>query len=150
MSNQIERPRAAHIMLHRRPADVATGEPVTIDDCELSTVKVLPRQQAEPFSISFETAMSRLAELPRMFVEPDGSFVWVSAIDAEAAWQLDGVVNDRAERVVSVEAKGTCPRPEFERLLRAFDWPETSLLVQLVQAAIFVEVPEFFRFAGRV
>lgn len=139
----------AHLMLHRRPASVSEGCSITIAGYELATVTVTPQQQSEPFSISFEVAVERLAELSQMFVEPDGSFVWVAASGAELGWQLDGVVNDRANRVVSVEVKGTCPRPQFETLLRVFDWPEVGLLVQLVQAAAFLDDAEYFRFAER-
>ncbi len=119
------------------------------DGFELATVRLSPPQQSAPFSISFETAARRLAELPRMSVEPDGSFVWVSANAATPAWQLDGVVNDRADRVVSVEVKGMCPRRQFEQLLGVFDWPATPLVVQLVQAAVFLEDTEYFRWDGR-
>jgi len=133
-------------MLHRRPAAVAVGDRITIDGCELSTVTLSPQQQSEPFSISFETATRRFAELPRMFFESDGSFVWVSANGAEPAWQLEGVVNDRACRVVSVETRGTCAPAQFEQILGVFDWPETPLLIQLVQTAVFLEVADYLRF----
>ncbi len=136
-------------MLHRRPAAVEDGDRITIDRCELATVMLSPPQQSEPFSISFETATQRFAELPRMFFEPDGSFVWVSANGAEPAWQLDGVVNDHADRVVSVEARGTCTPAQFEKMLGIFDWPETPFLIQLVQTAVFLEVAEYFRFVDR-
>jgi len=136
-------------MLHRRPATVTRGDQITLDGCDLATVVLSAQQQSEPFAVSFETATERLAELPRMFVEPDGSFVWVSAEGAEAAWQVDGVVNDRADRVVSVEVKGTCPRSRFEQLLHVFDWPNTPLLVQLVHAAVFLENTEYFQWIGR-
>jgi hypothetical protein len=132
-------------MLHCRPATVADGDRIRIDRLELATVRLSPQQQSEPFSISFETATQRLADLPRMFLEPDGSFVWVSADGAEPAWQLDGVLNDRACRVISVEIKGTCSRRPFEQMLSIFDWPATPLLIQLVQTAVFLEVAEFFR-----
>ena len=128
---------------------VADGDRVTIDEFQLATVALSPQQQSEPFPISFETAAERSSKLTRMFFEPDGSFVWVSANGTEPAWQLDGVVNDRAGRVVSVEVRGTCPRAAFEQMLGIFDWPETPLLIQLVQTAVFVEVAEFFRLVDR-
>jgi len=136
-------------MLHCRPAAVANGDQIRIDGFELATVTLSPQQQSEPFSISFETAAEGLSKLPRMFFEPDGSFVWVSAHGAEPAWQLDGVVNDRAGRVVSVETRGNCLRTPFEQMLGVFDWPETQLVIQLVQSAVFLEVAEYFRFLER-
>jgi hypothetical protein len=139
-----------HLALHRRPAAISCGVPVELDGCKLATITLSSPQQAEPFSVSFETATERLAELPQLFVEPDGSFVWVSPKGSIPAWQVDGVVNDRADRVVSVEAKGTCPRLEFEQLLRAFDWPETRLVMQLVEASIFLEDAEYLRCAEQL
>ncbi len=47
---------------------------------------------------------AQLADLPRMFIEPDGSFVWVGQDEAEN-WQLDGVIYDRHDRVIHVQ----CP-----------------------------------------
>ncbi len=138
-----------HLLLHRRPALLTDGSRVCWDGSELTTYRLSPQQQAEPFSVSFETVVDRLAELPQMFVEPDGSFVWVAARDSELAWQLDGVVNDRADRVSSVELKGHCPPEVFQTLLRVFDWPETPLLVQLVRAALFVEVADFLQWIER-
>jgi hypothetical protein len=138
-----------HVMLHCRPVSVVDGDQIRIDGFELATVELSPQQQTEPFSISFETAEQRSCRLPRMFFEPDGSFVWVSANGTEPAWQLDGVVNDRVGRVVSVEIRGTCLRAAFEQMLGIFDWPETPLLIQLVQTAVFLEVGDFFRLVDR-
>ena len=45
----------------------------------------------------------RTEALPRMFFEPDGSFVWVAAADAETPWQIDGLLSDRAGRLIAAE-----------------------------------------------
>jgi hypothetical protein len=89
-----------------------------------------------------------------MFVEPDGSFVWVSsnaACDQAApAWQLDGNLFDRNGRLLMVDLKGTCAEAEFDRLLAAFGWPTTPVMFQLSREAVFLDEPNFRRYANIV
>lgn len=134
-----------HICLHTRPSIVASGEVVLIDGCAVATLAIRPDSCGAPFGVSFEEASEALATLPRMFVEPDGSFVWVGG-SADSRWQIDGSLYDRDGRLLYVELKGSCPLAELELLWRAFGWPEQPLVVQLVQQAVFVEEPEFRRF----
>lgn len=105
-------------------------------------------QSAATFDRTFEQVAEALGLLPRMFVEPDGSFVWVSA--GERAWQLDGVLYDGAGRLWYVELKGGCPEAEFDRLLTALGWPKTSVCFQLVREAAWLDEPTFRRYAGWV
>jgi hypothetical protein len=81
-----------------------------------------------------------------MFCEPDGSFVWVSS-QGEPAWQVDGNLYDRNERLLFVDLKGTCPPREFDRLLGALGWPSTALMFQLTREAVFLDEAEFRRHA---
>lgn len=103
-------------------------------------------QPAVLFERSFEQVSNALASLPRMFVEPDGAFVWVST--AEPHWQVDGVLYDGAGRLWYVEIKGRCPEAEFNRLLASLGWPQTSLRFQLVQEAVWLDEQAFRQHAG--
>lgn len=103
-------------------------------------------RSAAVFDRTFEEVADALGSLPRLFVEPDGSFVWVSS--GEPAWQLDGVLYDGTERLWYVDLKGRCPEAEFDRLLAALGWPETPLCFQLVRQAIWFEELAFRRHAG--
>ena len=73
------------------------------------------------FAVTFEKVYSALEACPRMFIEPDGSFVWVgeepNATGSATAWQLDGHLYDRNERLLYVELQGTCPPATFEMML---------------------------------
>ena len=90
----------------------------------LSTLQVAPEELATTtMPCSFETAVERLSKLERMFCEADGSFVWVSS-QGEPAWQVDGNLYDRNERLLFVDLKGTCPSEQFDRLLTALGWPQ--------------------------
>lgn len=135
-----------HITLHVRPAD-AVETTASVQGETLPAVAVRQAALAAPFSLSFEQVSDRLAALPRMFLEPDGSFVWVSS-GPNGAWQLDGVLYDRDGRVLHVEVKGSCPEAEFDRLLAALGWPETPVLVQLTREAVFLGLDAFRRLAG--
>jgi hypothetical protein len=100
-----------------------------------------------PMPVSFEQAADRLQELPRMFFEPDGSFVWVGDEQGQR-WQVDGQLTDRDGRLLFVELKGDCPANQFDQLLAAFGWPATPLIFQLTRHAVFVDEADFRYFAA--
>jgi len=136
-----------HITLHPRPSQVRIGPVLPLAGRQIQTLVIDPASLNVPCACSFEDAAAALSALPRMYCEPDGSFVWVSEHD-EPSWQLDGNLYDRDQRLFFVDLKGTCPAHRFDELLRTLGWPETPLVVQLVREAIFVEEAEFRRIAG--
>src|SRR5687767_6803554 len=95
-----------HVCLHARPREAPLGVTLEIEGRSIATLAVSPASLGEPFGASFEDAASRLSGLPRMFFEPDGSFVWVST---DPAWQVEGYLFDRDRRLQYVELKGSCP-----------------------------------------
>jgi hypothetical protein len=93
---------------------------------------------AAPLAISFEAAVERLSQLPGMFVEGDGAFVWRSAPHATSSWQVDGTLYDRGTSLFYVEMKGHCPEESFNDFLAAlhtadqtwaFEWVSRGLLM---------------------
>jgi hypothetical protein len=137
-----------HVSVHARPAEaVLNATPAIVDERPVQTLAVSAEQLATPFAVSFEQAGEALANLPRLFFEPDGSFVWVSARGDEP-WQVDGNLFDRAGRLQFVDLKGSCPAVELDRLLAAFGWPQTAVMLQLVRAAVFLDEAEFRRVAS--
>lgn len=101
---------------------------------------------AEPMAIGFDDALGRLAALPRMFVEPDGAFVWTSPREGDR-WQVDGNAFERSGRVLLVDLKGSCPAAACDALLGCFGWPGQPLAVQLVRAGVFLDLDTFRRHA---
>lgn len=101
---------------------------------------------ALPMAINFDEALARLARLDRMYVEPDGSIVWTSPLE-ERWWQVDGNLSEKDGRVFLADLKGSCPAPEFDRLLAGFGWPQQRVMMQLVRAAVFLDEPTFRRHA---
>ena len=92
--------------------------------------------------MTFEQAADRLAQLPRLFIEPDGSFVWVSESGA-GDWQIDGQLNDSPAGLMTVELKLSGPRADWPAVLRSVDWPRERLIYQLVQQGIYLDDREF-------
>jgi len=96
---------------------------------------VVPPTGLLPLHVTFDEAVVGLARLERMFVEPDGAFVWAgSAANKGAEWQVDGQLHDQGDRLWCAELKGRCPRGQFDQLLAAFGWP--------AQAVVFQTIPE--------
>lgn len=137
--------------LHARSPEITPGISLELRGLTLPTLIVPPTALAHPFAMTFEEAAASLESLERMFVEPDGSFVWVSSnTPSEAAterWQIDGNLFDRNGRLLMVDLKGTCAPVEFDRLLSAFGWPTTPVMFQLAREAVFLDEPNFRRYA---
>jgi hypothetical protein len=136
-----------YVTVHARPPQAAAGKEIELGGRKVRTLEIAPEVlSTTTLACSFETARGKLGELPRLFSEADGSFVWASP-QGEPAWQLDGNLYDRNERLLFVDLKGTCPPAEFDRFLRALGWPETALVFQLTREAVFLDEAEFRRFA---
>ena len=94
------------------------------------------------FAISFEEATEAFEQLPRMFLEPDGSFVWVVE-DAGAKYQLDGLLTDDGTNLLHCELKGTCNAAVLDQFLTALGWPDQSLVFQVVRQGSYLNEAEF-------
>lgn len=138
-----------HCTVHARPAHVTAGTSVRLLDREFAAIQLDPAALGVPFPVSFEQAADALSTLPRMYCEPDGSFVWVSAAEEQPRWQVDGVLYDRAGRLLHVDLKGDCPADQFDNLLRACGWPTIAVIFQLAREAVFLDEQEFRRYAGQ-
>jgi len=108
----------------------------------------LDHEAIGPLPITFEQSLATLARLPRMFVEPDGSFVWAGEAADNVNWQVDGNLIDQGERLAYVEIKGVCPQEQFDALLTALGWPQAQLAFQLPRRGIFLDEAAFRRLAA--
>jgi hypothetical protein len=138
---------AFQITIHARPDGVPIGPIIDLGGRRVQTLLVLPKLLATPFQASFEQAMAKLEKLARLFIEPDGSFVWASSQGESNRWQVDGNLFDRNGRLLFVDLKGTCPTEQFDQLLAALGWPETAVMFQLTREAVFLDEAEFRQFA---
>ena len=125
----------------------ASGEALT-DPCGLwPTLLIAQDQLSTPLSIGFDDVLNQLGNLPRLYAEPDGSFVWTSPQE-NTRWQVNGNLYERNDRVLFVEIKGSCPASEFDQLLACFLPDEKACVVQLTRPAVFVTVEVFRAHAG--
>lgn len=134
-----------HITVHARPPGAWSERSTLLDGTETRILDIPSPKLDAFFPVSFEAAASRLGGLPRLFIEPDGSFVWVSVRGETPSWQLDGMLYDRAGRLLYVELKGNCPTTPFLELLAAFGNAHTPFVVQLIRHAIVLDSQEFCR-----
>lgn len=142
---------AFEITLQARPPEATAGQPFVDAWGTWPTLDVPRESLATPLAIGFEDALERLAAIERLYVEPDGSFVWSCSRGGDGerghSWQVDGNAYDRVGRLLLVDLKGSCPPEEFDRLLAACGWPDQPVMMQLVRAAVFVDEATFRRHA---
>jgi len=100
-----------------------------------------------PLAASFDSALAALEQLPRMFIEPDGSFVWRGTTGDGQAWQVDGNLIDRGDVLAYVDASGHCPEEQFNELLRALGWPGASLAFELTRRGVMLDEQAFRKLA---
>ena len=97
---------------------------------------------AGKFAKSFEQVSESLEKLPRLYLEADGSFVWVIERSGDR-FQLDGLLTDDGANLLHCELKGVCDSETLDQLLQVFGWPEQKIGVQLVQVGTFLSESEF-------
>lgn len=66
---------------------------------------------------TFENLATELPQLPRLYFEPDGSFVWTGETTSNQ-WQLDGMIYDAAHKIQYLDLKGWCPWQDWMTLLK--------------------------------
>ena len=93
--------------------------------------------------VAFDAAFAALAELPRLFIEPDGSFVWTSP-PGEAAWQVDGMLVDGGETLYYCELKGSCPSGALDQVLNA-SFGSAALQFEMVGEGMMLSEEAFRR-----
>ena len=109
------------------------------------TVRIPEGSRAQG-AATFDAALADLECLPRMYTEPDGSFLWVGA---GKEWQVEGNLYDRGDELAYIALKGHCPPPIFDALLRCFGWPATQLVFELCREGVYVDEATFRALAER-
>lgn len=137
---------AFRMTIHRLPEAVCRGREIEVSGRRVVPLEATAEIGRAAFASSFEEVFARLAALPRMFIEPDGSFVWVSD-HAPLPWQVDGNLIDAQGKLRYVELKGTCPVEAWEQLLATLGWPDVRLAFQWVEQGVFFDEPQLRRFA---
>ncbi|MCC6509184.1 MAG: hypothetical protein IT423_08760 [Pirellulaceae bacterium] len=98
-----------------------------------------PPQAGVPLSISWERALANLELLPRMFAEPDGSFLWSGHDERVGPWQLEGTLFDDGQVVRRIELVGNCPPANWLGFLQALETDWHSISVELLDESQVVD-----------
>ena len=134
-------------VLHARPAEAAIGPTIVLRGRTLPTLDLRPDAALGGFAVTFEALEAAYSALPRMYFEPDGSFVWRSPAD-EASWQVDGMAYDRDGRVRYVELKGSCPPDRLAALTTPLGGAQQPVMFQLLREAVFLDEAAFWTYAA--
>ena len=78
-----------------------------------------------PLSSRFEDAAERLAALPRLHFEPDGSLLWCGR-----DWRICGIIYDRQDVLQYADLQGDCSLERWQAVVQriAGDTPAVSVL----------------------
>jgi hypothetical protein len=136
-----------HTLIHPLDRHAIAGPPISIAGRMIAPLAVGETAARTPHCVTFDCCAEILATLPRMFFEPDGSFVWTGE-HAGGAWQIDGVLYDQGPQLAYAEISGSAPPDEFDQLLAALGWPAAPVMFQLVPEGVFVSETEFRRLSA--
>jgi hypothetical protein len=103
---------------------------------------------ASSLAVTFDAVLEALQSLERLFIEPDGSFVWTGSTPEGRSWQVDGNLIDRGDVLAYVELKGQCPDERFNALLSVLGWPGAPLAFQLPRRGVQLDEAAFRRLAA--
>lgn len=132
-----------HIVIRAVPNTELLTRTITFEGRDVDALIVPADSQATPLEVTFEQAAEMLAAFPRMYVEPDGSFVWVSLAEATEAWQVDGNLYDRDGSLIAIDLKGTCHRTQLVTLFDVFRTGGRELMIEVVRDGVFVRERDF-------
>jgi len=133
------------IRLWIRPNKTQPGADIQIGAHTISTLRC--ETLDAPFAVTFEEVEDACRLVKRMFLEPDGAFVW-SGEENGSRWQVDGHLYDRNGRLLFIELQGVCPPDRFRQFIRLLQSDDQQILVELVMESAIVELADFARIAA--
>ena len=133
-----------HTRIHALTGSLEPAGVITVGGQNFDTVRAT--SALDTHAVTFDAVVAALAELPRLDVEPDGFFTWVSTAGLDD-WKVEGQLVDAGPALMYVELKATVPTDMFDQVIATLGWPESRLLFELVRAGVFVEEPAFRKWA---
>lgn len=130
------------LFLYRSPPEPRQpSSTVKVLNCHLPTWQI-EAVESNQMDCSFEEAVDKLSQIPRLFIEPDGSFVWTGNSAGEQSelgpqWHLFGMLYDAHGRMNRVELQGTCPLVCWQALCSCLQ-PDGQLVAYLLDVGCFV------------
>lgn len=121
------------------PLDCESNGSIQVQDKKLTTWRVQNIERGQ-FDSSFEEVVERFSELPQMFIEPDGAFVWTGRTPTQR-WQIDGILYDFGGRLSRVEIQGKCPEDDWNAFVRCLQ-PEGDLMAYWIDVQQFIKLKD--------
>lgn len=98
--------------------------------------------------VTWDEMAGRLAAMPRMIFEPDGSWVWSGEDSRGHRWQVDGHLYELADQLHRVELHGSCPIGCCEQILSCFAMARSELVFELVEEGVTLDAENFLLWAA--
>ncbi len=121
--------------------DGMAAKSVKLKDTDVTALVGIHTDGTRGFGISYDEVADALSRLPRLFLEPDGSLVWVSPEDP--ARKLNAQITDDGRQVMYVELRGTCRWEELVPILSALGWPSLPLMFQWLPESVLLAESSF-------
>lgn len=130
-----------HTILHALNTSSYDSLSASVDGHEVVAIDLPSTAFQQPLGVTFDATLEFLAALPRLYIEPDGSFIWLSD-DGADEWKIDGQLNDSPGGLMTVELKitGRRPWPGLESVLHSVDWPRQAIAFEMVRQGIYLDV----------
>ena len=93
------------------------------------------------FGVSYEQIEAELTKIPRLHIELDGSFVWVSA--ADVSHKVNGQITDDGKQVMYIEFRGVATAEEIEPILAPLKSDRHELKFQMLPSGEVLNEPQF-------
>ncbi len=120
-----------HTLLFPRPEAEPPVQNIVVRGKNWPALVVAEVDLHRGWKLSWEEVMARLSALPRLYPEPDGSFVW-----ATDRGRLSGVLYDRDGRMCYAELFGECDWPMLAEFLAACGAPAERFVFQLPEEGV--------------
>lgn len=130
-------------ILRAKPEATSIGNAWQTTNGKLPTLSVDSLET--PFPTTFEAAAERMQQLPRMFFELDGSFLFTGWQD-ETFWRLEGNLYDRRDALLYVELRIDSPRAPFEQLVEVIA-PGSARMYELPGEGVLVSEETLLKYA---
>lgn len=127
-----------HITVHAHPEKPLERIPITLKGRDVLRLELPSEWLTKPMLLSFDTVLERLEQLPRLYIEPDGSFIWIGPQGPDQ-WKFDGQLHDSTGGLMTMELKVSGTAPDLDALLGCLEWPERSYVFQLVHEGVYLE-----------
>ncbi len=131
-----------HVTLHAHPGRSFPSQEMMLQGGPRQVLVIPAGELSRPLPVRFDDVLTQLEQLPRLFIEPDGSFIWIGPRGPQQ-WKLDGQLHDSASGLMTVELKISGTDPALDDVLRTLGWPAAPVVFELVREGVYLDEANF-------